>query len=105
MSRPQMDRKIQLCYLVLKVGNVIMFMDVQKMFDFFSQVLGKVDPGLTAWQGKILNELSNTLLLVSKADYGKKIIGLVTYKKRIYRCMKNVAMAKKCINMGFDESA
>jgi len=84
MSRPLMDRKIQLCYLVL-------------------DVLGKVDPGLTAWQGKILNELSNTLLLVSKSDYNKKIISLQTYKRRIYQCMKNVALAKKCINMGFNE--
>jgi len=82
LTRPQMDRKIQLCHLVLNV-------------------LGKVDPGFTAWQGKILNELSNTLLLISRSDYNKKIINMVAYKKRIYKCMKNVALAKKCINLGF----
>ena len=64
-------------------------------------MLGKVDPGFTAWQGKILNELSNTLLLISRSDYNKKIINMVAYKKRIYKCMKNVALAKKCINLGF----
>ena len=69
----------------------------------FFQVLSTVDNGFTAWRGKILNELSNTLLLVSRADYANKIINLVTYKKRIFESMKNVSLAKKCINMGFTE--
>ena len=62
-----------------------------------------MDNGFTAWRGKILNELSNTLLLVSRADYSNKIINLVTYKKRIFESMKNVSLAKKCISMGFTE--
>ena len=85
LSRPEMDRKIQLCNTILTV-------------------LGKVDPGFTEWRGKLLNELSNTLLLVSKADYNNKIISLPAYKRRIFTCMKNVALAKKCLNLGFSES-
>lgn len=84
LTRPQMDRKIQLCRHVLSV-------------------LSTVDNGFTAWRGKILNELSNTLLLVSRADYANNIINLVTYKKRIFESMKNVSLAKKCINMGFTD--
>lgn len=80
-----MDRKIQLCHAILSV-------------------LGKVDPGFTEWRGKLLNELSNTLLLISKADYTNKIITLPVYKRRIFTCMKNVALAKKCLNLGFSES-
>ena len=44
----------------------------------YFQVLSTVDNGFTAWRGKILNELSNTLLLVSRADYANNIINLVT---------------------------
>lgn len=68
------------------------------------QVLGQVDPGFTAWRGKILNELSNTLLLVSRADHAAKIITMAQYKRRIFTCMKNVALAKKCLNLGFTET-
>ena len=74
MSRPLMDRKIQLCYLVLDVSGKYFLFCLLTLSLMNFQVLGKVDPGLTAWQGKILNELSNTLLLVSKSDYNKKII-------------------------------
>ena len=85
LTRPEMDRKIQLCHLVL-------------------DTLGRVDPGFTEWRGKLLNELSNTLLLISRSDYAKKLIKLPTYKRRIFLCMKNVALAKKCLNLGFSEA-
>ena len=78
---------------------------IDLVFDkLYFQVLSTVDNGFTAWRGKILNELSNTLLLVSRADYANKIINLVTYKKRIFESMKNISLAKKCINMGFTEA-
>ena len=85
LTRPQMDRKIQLCQQVLAV-------------------LGVVDPGFTSWRGKLLNELSNTVLLISRSDYSAGAISLQTFKRRIYNSMKHMATAKKCINAGFSIS-
>ena len=86
LTRPQMDRKVQLCHQVLAV-------------------LGVVDPGFTSWRGKLLNELSNTVLLISRTDYAAGAIDLKTFKRRIYNSMKHMASAKKCINSGFSISS
>ena len=86
LSRPEMDRKVQLCQQVLAV-------------------LGTVDPGFTSWRGKLLNELSNTVLLISRTDYSAGNINLHTFKRRIYNSMKYMATAKKCINAGFSISS
>ena len=86
LSRPEMDRKVQLCQQVLAV-------------------LGTVDPGFTSWRGKLLNELSNTVLVISRTDYSAGTINLQTFKRRIYNSMKYMATAKKCINAGFSISS
>ena len=86
LSRPEMDRKVQLCQQVLAV-------------------LGTVDPGFTSWRGKLLNELSNTVLQISRTDYSAGTINLHTFKRRIYNSMKYMATAKKCINAGFSISS
>ena len=47
LSRPEKERKIQLCIAVL-------------------EALGKVDPGYTKWRGTLLQELIHPLMLISK---------------------------------------
>jgi len=77
LTRPQQERKVQLCHQVLKV-------------------LGVVDPGFTTWRGKLLHEMASTLLLISRADYGEGRIREILFKKRLFFCMRTLATAKKC---------
>ena len=49
LTRPEKERKIQLCISVL-------------------ETLGKVDPGYTKWRGTLLQELIHPLMLISKVN-------------------------------------
>jgi len=50
LSRPEKERKIQLCISVL-------------------ETLGRVDPGYTKWKGTLLQELIHPLMLISKVSF------------------------------------
>jgi hypothetical protein len=55
LSRPEKERKIQLCISVL-------------------ETLGKVDPGYTKWRGTLLQELIHPLMLISKVSFLYNVI-------------------------------
>ena len=55
------------------------------------QVLGTVDPGLSTWRGKLLNILGSTLLHISRDDYALGILPDITFKRRLYTCIKTLA--------------
>ncbi len=60
LSRPEKERKVQLCLHVL-------------------DVLGRVDPGFTKWRGTLLQELIHPLMMVSKEDHAA---GRITDRRR-----------------------
>ena len=94
LTRPQQERKVQLCHQVLKV--VAVYHHHYLTTSFCLKVLGIVDPGFTTWRGKLLHEMASTLLLISRADHGKGRIGEIMFKKRLFFCMRTLATAKKC---------
>lgn len=53
LSRPEKERKIQLCVTVL-------------------EMLVKVNPRYTKWRGTLLPEMIHTVMMVSKDDYASK---------------------------------
>jgi len=77
LTRPEQERKVQLCHQVL-------------------QVLGTVDPGFTTWRGKLLHEMATTLLIISRADHTTGFVGETLFKRRLYFCMRSLATAKRC---------
>jgi len=77
LTRPEMERKVQLCSQVL-------------------QVLGIVDPGFSNWRGHLLHEKASTLLHLSRADYASGFIPETVFKRRLFSCMQSLATAKKC---------
>ena len=82
LSRPEKERKIQLCVIVL-------------------ETLMKIDPGYTKWRGTLLQEMIHTVMLVSKEDYHKKRITTKEFHKRLGMCAKKLEEAKKCLFEGF----
>lgn len=82
LSRPEKERKIQLCVIVL-------------------ETLIKIDPGYTKWRGTLLQEMIHTVMLISKEDYAKKRITTKEFHKRLGMCAKKLEEAKKCLMDGF----
>ncbi|XP_023334833.1 uncharacterized protein LOC111706243 [Eurytemora carolleeae] len=82
LSRPEEERKIQLCFHVLNV-------------------LSKVDPGFTKWRGNVLQELVSSLMTISKQDLKANIITEEMFKKRLYYGMVSLSQARKCQFAGF----
>ena len=82
LTRPEKERKIQLCVMVL-------------------ETLVKIDPGYTKWRGTLLQEMIHSVMLVSKEDYAKKRITTREFHKRLGMCAKQLEEAKKCLMDGF----
>ena len=82
LTRPEKERKIQLCTMVL-------------------ETLVKIDPGYTKWRGTLLQELIHTVMLVSKEDHSKRRITTKEFHKRLSMCAKKLDEAKKCLMGGF----
>lgn len=82
LTRPEKERKVQLCVLVL-------------------ETLMKIDPGYTKWRGTLLQEMIHTVMLISKEDHAKKRITTLQFHKRLGMCAKNLEEAKKCLFDGF----
>lgn len=82
LTRPEKERKIQLCTMVL-------------------ETLVKIDPGFTKWRGTLLQELIHTVMLVSKEDHTKRRITTKEFHKRLGMCAKKLDEAKKCLLGGF----
>lgn len=85
LTRPEKERKIQLCVIVL-------------------ETLVKIDPGYTKWRGTLLQEMIHSVMLVSKEDYAKKRITIKEFHKRLGMCAKKLEEAKKCLMDGFTSS-
>lgn len=77
LTRPQMERTVQLSCHVL-------------------EVLGCVDPGFTVWRGQLLHGMATNLLFISRTDKAQGTISDEMYKRRLYSCMRALATAKKC---------
>ena len=82
LSRPEKERKIQLCVTVL-------------------ETLVKIDPGFTKWRGTLLQEMIHTVMMVSKEDYASKRITTREFHKRLSMCARKLEEAKKCLLEGF----
>jgi hypothetical protein len=82
LTRPEKERKIQLCHHVL-------------------EILGLVDPGYTKWRGVLIHQLIQPLIAISKDDYKTRIISERQLKRRLHYCMVMMANAKKCLSAGF----
>lgn len=86
LTRPEKERKIQLCVIVL-------------------ETLVKIDPGYTKWRGTLLQEMIHSVMLVSKEDYAKKRITTKEFHKRLGMCAKKLEEAKKCLMDGFSTAS
>merc|ERR1719270_1850072 len=82
LSRPEKERKIQLCVTVM-------------------EVLSNVDPGYTKWRGSLLQELIQTLMIISKEDHNAERITTEVFQKRLAFCTQRLETAKKCLRGGF----
>ena len=86
LTRPEKERKVQLCVIVL-------------------ETLVKIDPGFTKWRGTLMQEMIHTVMLISKEDYAKKRITTREFHKRLGLCAKMLEEAKKCLMEGFTTSS
>lgn len=82
LSRPEKERKIQLCLIVL-------------------DVLGRVDPGYTKWRGTLLQEMIHTLMMISKEDHNAGRITEKEFQRRLMFCSRKLKEAKQCLWGGF----
>ncbi len=82
LSRPEKERKIQLCRIVL-------------------DTLGKVDPGFTKWRGTLLQELIHPLMMISKEDHNAGRIPEREFQRRLAFCSRKLREAKLCLWGGF----
>lgn len=82
LTRPEKERKIQLCHIVL-------------------DVLGRVDPGFTTWRGTLIQEMIHTLMMISKEDHTAARITEKEFHRRLNFCSRKLREAKLCLNGGF----
>ncbi len=82
LTRPEKERKIQLCFLVL-------------------DVLSRVDPGFTKWRGTLLQELIHPLMMVSKEDHAAGRISEREFDRRLSFCSRKLKEARLCLYGGF----
>ncbi len=82
LTRPEKERKIQLCLSVL-------------------DVLGRVDPGYTKWRGTLLQELIHPLMMISKEDHAAGRISRAEFRRRLSFCGQKLTEAKLCLYGGF----
>ena len=82
LSRPEKERKIQLCVTVI-------------------ESLVKIDPGYTKWRGTLLQEMIHTVMMVSKEDHASQRITTREFRKRVSMCARKLEEAKKCLFEGF----
>ena len=118
LTRPEKERKIQICFNVIDVLGTY-FIDYDYMnyilltyYYFFTRIIrfsitstnynsGVVDPGYTKWRGTLLQELIHPLMQITKRDHDLELISPQEFRRRLDFCTRNLNTAKKCIRGGF----
>jgi len=84
LTRPEHDRKVQLCRHVL-------------------DVLTAVDPGFTKWRGTVLQEMVSSMMITARQDQKAGVISDQAFKRKLYYCMISLSQARKCQMAGFSK--